>query len=142
MEQLVKRAREGVTVQIAPVDKTQTEYRGGGDQRDFASGSGGRQHWGGDKGWKESCVVLVFACPADVALRILGWQASFWERWVLGSVEYYKDLSVTHCDQAYVTHANTHTHAHMCVCSRALVLPGMSSKHERALRVCHVLMYE
>jgi len=46
--------------------------------------------------------AVVFACPADVALRILGDGASRLERMVLSSVKYYDDVSITHTDKAYM----------------------------------------
>ena len=45
--------------------------------------------------------AVVFACPADVALRTLV-QPSFAERRVLGAVQYFNDLTVTHTDRAYM----------------------------------------
>ncbi len=45
--------------------------------------------------------ALVFACPADTALRSLR-KPSWWERRVLSSVKYYDDVTVTHCDEAYM----------------------------------------
>jgi hypothetical protein len=52
--------------------------------------------------WEESFDELILACPADVALRLLGDGASFWERHILAQVEYFRDLSVTHCDERYM----------------------------------------
>jgi len=45
--------------------------------------------------------AVVFACPADVCLRVLGDGANETEREVLGAVQYYTDLTVTHTDAAY-----------------------------------------
>jgi predicted NAD/FAD-binding protein len=47
---------------------------------------------------------IIFACPADVALRCLdaGGGATWWERRVLGSVKYYDDVTYTHSDEAYM----------------------------------------
>lgn len=45
---------------------------------------------------------VIFACPADVALRCLGADAGWWERRVLGSVRYYEDVTVTHSDADYM----------------------------------------
>ena len=47
---------------------------------------------------------VIFACPADVALRNLaaGSGTGWWERAVLGSVRYYHDVTVTHSDDAYM----------------------------------------
>lgn len=52
--------------------------------------------------WDEDFDDLILACPANVSLQILGDNATFWERRVLGSVEYFDDLSVTHCDEEYM----------------------------------------
>lgn len=45
--------------------------------------------------------ALVFACPANVALRALS-KPSLRERAVLGSVQYFDDITVTHTDRAYM----------------------------------------
>ena len=47
---------------------------------------------------------IIFACPADVALRCLdaGGSTTWWERRVLGSVRYYDDVTFTHSDEAYM----------------------------------------
>ncbi|KIM34211.1 hypothetical protein M408DRAFT_325676 [Serendipita vermifera MAFF 305830] len=45
---------------------------------------------------------IIFACDADTALKVLGNEATFMERKVLGNVKYLYDVSVTHCDQAYM----------------------------------------
>jgi predicted NAD/FAD-binding protein len=44
---------------------------------------------------------LIFACPADVALRALV-HPTFRERQVLGAVQYFHDITVTHTDRAYM----------------------------------------
>ena len=49
---------------------------------------------------------LVLACPADVAAELLGKDASFAERSVLRSVEYFHDLTVTHTDETYMARHN------------------------------------
>ncbi len=68
------------------------------------------------------CDRIVFACPAPVALSILGDQASwsevqktkrksliilqliifFWKKWALGGVKLYKDVTYTHRDENYM----------------------------------------
>uniref|UniRef100_A0A7S0P1X8 Amine oxidase domain-containing protein n=2 Tax=Calcidiscus leptoporus TaxID=127549 RepID=A0A7S0P1X8_9EUKA len=48
---------------------------------------------------------LILAVPANAALRLLG-DPSRAERRVLGSVEYFEDLSVTHTDEAYMRRHN------------------------------------
>ncbi|EIW75654.1 hypothetical protein CONPUDRAFT_112209 [Coniophora puteana RWD-64-598 SS2] len=45
---------------------------------------------------------LIMACDADSALKILGKQASWMERKVLGNVKYLWDISVTHNDVEYM----------------------------------------
>ena len=49
---------------------------------------------------------LIMACPADAASRLLGDGASFFERRVLPSVEYFHDLTVTHTDHEYMSEQN------------------------------------
>jgi predicted NAD/FAD-binding protein len=44
---------------------------------------------------------VIFACPANVALRTLA-RPSFRERRVLGAVQYFHDITVTHTDRAYM----------------------------------------
>ena len=66
------------------------------------AGSGAAGVTGGDLDFDE----LILATPADASLRILGGGASFWERRVLSSVEYFHDLSVTHSDEAYMAKHN------------------------------------
>lgn len=45
---------------------------------------------------------VVFACDARAALSILGKEASFWERWTLGGVKLYRDVTYTHTDEQYM----------------------------------------
>jgi hypothetical protein len=45
---------------------------------------------------------LIFATDADNALTILGKEASWMERRVLGGVKYLHDLTVTHTDTDYM----------------------------------------
>ena len=45
---------------------------------------------------------VILACPADVALRLLGQGASWSEKRVLGSVRYYDDVTITHMDHDYM----------------------------------------
>ena len=49
---------------------------------------------------------IILACPADVARTLLGDGASFMERQVLSSVEYFYDLTVTHTDDDYMAEHN------------------------------------
>ena len=44
---------------------------------------------------------LVFACSAEQVLAVLA-QPTLLERWVLGNVQYYDDVTVTHTDEAYM----------------------------------------
>ncbi|KAG8848998.1 hypothetical protein FRB91_010324 [Serendipita sp. 411] len=45
---------------------------------------------------------IILACDADTALKILGKDATFLERKVLGNVKYLYDVSITHSDQEYM----------------------------------------
>jgi predicted NAD/FAD-binding protein len=54
-----------------------------------------------EQGDTERFDALVFACPADVALRTLA-NPSFRERRVLGAVQYFHDITVTHTDREYM----------------------------------------
>lgn len=45
---------------------------------------------------------LILACDADTALKLLGHEASWMERRVLGSVEYLYDVTITHDDVDYM----------------------------------------
>jgi predicted NAD/FAD-binding protein len=49
---------------------------------------------------------LIFACPANVARELLGTEASFLERSILSSVEYFHDLTITHTDREYMAKHN------------------------------------
>jgi hypothetical protein len=49
---------------------------------------------------------VIFACAANVASTILGEGASWLERKVLRNVEYFRDLTVTHTDEAYMRRHN------------------------------------
>ncbi|KAJ5919390.1 hypothetical protein N7466_010333 [Penicillium verhagenii] len=44
---------------------------------------------------------LVFCCPADEAKKLLGQQATWRERWVLGGVKFFNDITITHSDSDY-----------------------------------------
>ena len=48
---------------------------------------------------------IVFACPADVARRLLGHDATAIEKRVLGAVKHYTDVTVTHTDGEYAAKA-------------------------------------
>ena len=45
---------------------------------------------------------LILAVDADSCLKILGNQASWMEKKVLGNVKYFYDISITHYDYAYM----------------------------------------
>lgn len=45
---------------------------------------------------------IIFACGAEVTLRLLGDRATHTERSVLSSVTYYNDVTVTHTDAEYM----------------------------------------
>ena len=49
---------------------------------------------------------LILATPANVSLSLLGESASYFEKSVLSSVEYYHDLTVTHTDAEYMRSHN------------------------------------
>ena len=44
---------------------------------------------------------IVFACDAETVLKSLS-RPSLLEQWVLGSVRYYDDVTITHCDETYM----------------------------------------
>jgi predicted NAD/FAD-binding protein len=49
----------------------------------------------------ESFDELVLATPADESLKLLGRHATWRERYVLGGVKFYDDVTITHSDAAY-----------------------------------------
>jgi len=53
------------------------------------------------QGEAERFEAVIFACPANVALRVLS-KPSLRERAALGSVQYFHDITVTHTDRAYM----------------------------------------
>lgn len=44
---------------------------------------------------------LVLCCPADEAKKILGGNASWREKYVLGGVKFFNDITITHSDSKY-----------------------------------------
>ncbi|KAJ5662978.1 hypothetical protein N7507_003709 [Penicillium longicatenatum] len=44
---------------------------------------------------------LVLCCPADEAKKLLGQQATWREKWVLGGVKFFNDITITHSDSDY-----------------------------------------
>jgi predicted NAD/FAD-binding protein len=55
-----------------------------------------------DKNKEEIFDEIIFACDAETCLKILGNQATFLERKLLGNVRYYNDITVTHQDLDYM----------------------------------------
>lgn len=55
-----------------------------------------------NNGETEKYDELVLACDAETSLKLLGREASFMERKVLGNVRYFNDVTVTHEDVAYM----------------------------------------
>lgn len=106
VEKIIERdSKNGVSLRISEVSKDHTAYRAGGDQKALSKDQHvepiGRDGAAGES-WIEQFDDIVLACPANISLDILGDHATFWERRVLGRVEYFHDLSVTHCDEAYM----------------------------------------
>ncbi|KAF3929972.1 hypothetical protein AA313_de0207214 [Arthrobotrys entomopaga] len=60
----------------------------------------------GESGEREETIEeydeIVFACQADTAKRLLGKQASWRERFVLGKAKWADDVTVTHWDSEYM----------------------------------------
>ncbi|RDW93616.1 putative flavin-containing amine oxidasedehydrogenase [Aspergillus mulundensis] len=50
---------------------------------------------------KEAFDTMVLCTPADESLRLLGRNANWKERWVLGGVKFFDDVTVTHTDATY-----------------------------------------
>lgn len=44
---------------------------------------------------------IIFACNAETALKALA-KPRFWERFALGNVRYFNDVTITHTDAAYM----------------------------------------
>lgn len=61
---------------------------------------------------------VIFALDADSALKILGSQATWKEKKILGNVKYFYDISVTHCDREYMAKVSYF----------ACVFPGIDQK--------------
>ena len=67
-------------------------------------------------GSDEGCETLVFdelilAADADSSLKILGKEASWLERKVLGNVKYFYDVSITHHDREYMEKVSAASYA-------------------------------
>jgi hypothetical protein len=56
-----------------------------------------------EKGETSEYDELVLSCDAETSLRLLGKEASFLERKILGNVRYYNDVTVTHLDTDYMS---------------------------------------
>ena len=54
-----------------------------------------------DKGMEEFFDEVVFACDAETALKSLS-SPSWLEKWTLGNVKYFDDVSITHTDLDYI----------------------------------------
>ncbi|EFW22619.1 hypothetical protein D8B26_000731 [Coccidioides posadasii str. Silveira] len=54
-----------------------------------------------DRSMTEEFDKLVLCVPGDEAKRILGETATWREKWILGGVKYYDDITITHCDHNY-----------------------------------------
>lgn len=89
VSRIVKRSKSGVTLEIKDLENQRTT------EEDFAE--------------------LVFCTLADDSLRILGDQASWRERFVLGGASFYDDITITHSDTEYFEkHYETHFKPHLC----------------------------
>ncbi|PNY25890.1 Uncharacterized protein TCAP_04155 [Tolypocladium capitatum] len=76
-----------------------------------------------DEGFDE----MVLSVLADDSLRILGQQATWREKMVLGGAAFYDDITVTHCDRKYFEkHQLGHRWQHYL-----RVVPGMMFLHGR-----------
>lgn len=98
-----RRAQGGAKVVLAPAPQS---WRAGLEQGGPPAGGGLPQQ---PKEVVElevlECDELIMACPANVALAMLK-DPSAVEKSVLSSVEYFRDLSVTHTDAAYMRKHN------------------------------------
>eukprot|EP00053_Salpingoeca_punica_P010939 m.97728 g.97728 ORF g.97728 m.97728 type:complete len:470 (+) comp15540_c0_seq1:156-1565(+) len=52
-------------------------------------------------GVTEAFDEVVFACSAELALKMIH-RPTFWERWALGHVRYFDDVTLTHTDESYM----------------------------------------
>ncbi|KAJ5159381.1 uncharacterized protein N7482_006385 [Penicillium canariense] len=55
----------------------------------------------GSEPWTETFDELVICCPGDEAKKILGRNATWRERYVLGGVKFFNDITITHSDSNY-----------------------------------------
>ncbi|RAK85260.1 FAD/NAD(P)-binding domain-containing protein [Aspergillus costaricaensis CBS 115574] len=89
------RVRLGTEVEILGRDTKK-----GVDLRIWDRGDGGERRWEGvmhDEHFDE----LVLCVPADEAKKLLGRHATWREKYVLGGVRFYDDVTVTHSDADY-----------------------------------------
>ncbi|GAA5827940.1 hypothetical protein JCM5353_007750 [Sporobolomyces roseus] len=87
---VVRRSKQGVTVKILRRQRPKSNsYATEGEEKE-----------GQDA--EEEYDEIVFCVTAEAALKILGKQASFWERKILGAVKFSTDKVVTHCDTTYM----------------------------------------
>lgn len=78
---IIERGKKGVVLQVSPQD---SEAEGIPQETQVAY-------------YDE----LVFCCPADEAKRLLDQQATWREKWVLGGVKFFNDITITHSDSDY-----------------------------------------
>ena len=82
---VAKRTKQGVTVKILRRQRPKSNsYAAEGEEKEGADA-------------EEEYDEIVFCITADAALKILGKEASFWERKILGAVKFSTDKVVTHC---------------------------------------------
>lgn len=88
---VVKRSKQGVTVKILRRQRPKSNsYASEGEEKE-----------GQDA--EEDYDEIVFCVTAEAALKILGKQASFWERKILGAVKFSTDKVVTHCVRVFLS---------------------------------------
>lgn len=104
----VRRGTHGVEVQMEAAPST---WRGGSSQTSgdrMSSPIGNPEESKDAKALSRGSLVfdsIILACPANVALQVLE-DPSRAERSVLGGVEYFHDLTVTHTDDEYMRKHN------------------------------------
>lgn len=100
---VLARTSKGVVLSVSPTTRKGEEQ--GGEQANNGSGGAKQEHF-------DDMVMCVLA---DDALRLLGKQASFRERFVLGGAKFFDDVTVTHWDADYFRkHYETDFDASLC----------------------------
>ncbi|GAA5950031.1 hypothetical protein JCM3765_004170 [Sporobolomyces pararoseus] len=84
---VIKRSRKGVTVKLVKI-RSRSMSHGEEDNEPCES--------------EETFDEIIFCVVADAALEILGKEATWIERKVLGGAKFSNDLTVTHCDTSYM----------------------------------------